>query len=49
VAGERWRTGVAKLFIDGGIDSRTGWLVEPDSEGAGLDPLWPDFANASPT
>jgi predicted amidohydrolase YtcJ len=42
-AGERWRTGVAKLFIDGVIDSGTGWLVEPDSEGAGLDPFWPDF------
>jgi len=42
-AGGRWRTGVAKLFIDGVIDSGTGWLVEPDSEGAGLDPFWPDF------
>jgi predicted amidohydrolase YtcJ len=42
-AGERWRTGVAKLFIDGVIDSGTGWLVEPDSEGAGLHPFWPDF------
>jgi predicted amidohydrolase YtcJ len=42
-AGERWRTGVAKLFIDGVIDSGTGWLVEPDSEGAGLEPFWPDF------
>ncbi|MCW2984754.1 MAG: Amidohydrolase 3 [Conexibacter sp.] len=41
--GARWRTGVAKLFIDGVIDSGTGWLVEPDSEGAGLDPFWPDI------
>jgi predicted amidohydrolase YtcJ len=42
-AGERWRTGVAKLFIDGVIDSGTGWLVDPDSEGDGLAPFWPDF------
>jgi predicted amidohydrolase YtcJ len=42
-SGARWRTGVAKLFFDGVIDSGTGWLVEPDSEGAGLDPFWPDF------
>ena len=36
-AGARWRAGIAKLFIDGVIDSGTGWLVEPDSEGDGLD------------
>ncbi|HEY7076927.1 MAG TPA: amidohydrolase [Solirubrobacteraceae bacterium] len=41
--GRRWRAGVAKLFIDGVIDSGTGWLVEPDSEGAGVDPFWPDM------
>ncbi|HEU4657715.1 MAG TPA: amidohydrolase [Capillimicrobium sp.] len=41
--GERWRAGAAKLFIDGVIDSGTGWLVEPDSEGAGRDPFWPDM------
>jgi len=40
--GRRWRAGVAKLFIDGVIDSGTAWLFEPDSEGAGLDPFWPD-------
>lgn len=40
--GRRWRTGVAKLFIDGVIDSGTGWLFEPDSEGEGLDCFWPD-------
>ncbi len=33
--GRRWRAGVAKFFIDGVIDSGTGWLVTPDSEGAG--------------
>jgi predicted amidohydrolase YtcJ len=40
--GRRWRAGVAKFFIDGVIDSGTGWLFEPDSEGGGLDPFWPD-------
>ncbi|MGW5746784.1 amidohydrolase [Amycolatopsis sp. NPDC003861] len=42
-AGERWRTGVVKLFIDGVIDSGTGWLFEPDSEGGGLHPFWSDI------
>jgi hypothetical protein len=41
--GRRWRAGTAKLFIDGVIDSGTGWLVEPDSEGAGTDAFWPDM------
>jgi predicted amidohydrolase YtcJ len=40
--GRRWRAGVAKFFIDGVIDSGTGWLVEPDTEGEGLDSFWPD-------
>jgi len=40
--GRRWRAGVAKFFIDGVIDSGTGWLVAPDSEGAGRDSFWPD-------
>jgi predicted amidohydrolase YtcJ len=41
--GDRWRMGVAKLFIDGVIDTGTGWLVEPDAEGDGLAPFWPDI------
>jgi predicted amidohydrolase YtcJ len=41
--GERWRMGVAKLFIDGVIDTGTGWLFERDSEGDGLAPFWPDI------
>lgn len=41
--GRRWRAGVAKLFIDGVIDSGTGWLLAPDSEGAGVEPFWPDM------
>jgi predicted amidohydrolase YtcJ len=40
--GARWRAGTAKFFIDGVIDSGTGWLYEPDSEGDGLAPFWPD-------
>jgi hypothetical protein len=40
--GRRWRAGVAKFFIDGVIDSGTAWLFEPDSEGEGTEPFWPD-------
>ncbi|WP_445150770.1 amidohydrolase [Baekduia sp. Peel2402] len=42
-SGARWRAGVAKLFIDGVIDTGTGWLVEPDTEGDGLSAFWPDI------
>jgi predicted amidohydrolase YtcJ len=41
-AGLRWRGGVAKFFIDGVVEPGTAWLEEPDSEGRGLQPLWPD-------
>ncbi len=41
-AGRRWRAGTAKFFIDGVIDSGTGWLYDADSEGDGLSPFWPD-------
>jgi predicted amidohydrolase YtcJ len=47
--GERWRGGVAKFFIDGVVEPGTAWLEEPDSEGRGLQALWPDpsrFARA---
>jgi predicted amidohydrolase YtcJ len=40
--GRRWRAGVAKFFIDGVIDSGTGWLVDADSEGDGQASFWPD-------
>jgi len=40
--GQRWRGGVAKFFIDGVIDAGTGWLYEPDTEGEGTLPFWPD-------
>ena len=40
--GRRWRAGVAKFFIDGVIDSGTAWLFDPDAEGDGTLPFWPD-------
>ena len=43
--GRRWRGGVAKFFIDGVIDAGTGWLYEPDTEGEGTLPFWPDPAH----
>jgi predicted amidohydrolase YtcJ len=45
VAGRRFRGGVAKFFIDGVIDAGTGWLYEPDTEGEGTLPFWPDPAH----
>lgn len=42
--GRRWRCGVAKYFIDGVIDTGTGWLLEPDTHGAATLPFWPDPA-----
>ncbi|HEY2440019.1 MAG TPA: amidohydrolase [Solirubrobacteraceae bacterium] len=41
--GRRWCAGVAKFFIDGVIDTGTGWLFEPDAEGDGLAAFWPDL------
>ena len=43
--GRRWRGGVAKFFVDGVIDAGTGWLYEPDAEGEGTLPFWPDPAH----
>lgn len=40
--GRRWRGGAVKLYLDGVIESGTGWLFEPDSEGRGREPFWPD-------
>jgi predicted amidohydrolase YtcJ len=39
--GRRWRGGVAKLFVDGVIDTGTAWLYEPDTHGDGTAPFWP--------
>jgi predicted amidohydrolase YtcJ len=43
--GRRWQGGTAKFFIDGTIEGGTAWLVEPDTEGAGTQPFWPDPAH----
>ena len=40
--GRLWRAGVAKFFIDGVIDTGTGWLYEPDTLGDGTEPFWPE-------
>ncbi len=40
--GRLWRGGVAKFFIDGVIDTGTGWLYDPDMLGGGSEPFWPD-------
>jgi predicted amidohydrolase YtcJ len=42
VRGRLWRGGTAKFFIDGVIDTGTGWLHEPDALGGGTEPFWPD-------
>jgi predicted amidohydrolase YtcJ len=41
-AGELWRGGVAKFFIDGVVETGTAWLEEPDSHGEGTAAFWPD-------
>jgi predicted amidohydrolase YtcJ len=40
--GRRWRAGSAKFFIDGVVETGTAWLLEPDTNGGGLHPFWPD-------
>jgi hypothetical protein len=40
--GRLWRCGAAKFFIDGVIETGTGWLVEPDTKGQGRNPFWPE-------
>lgn len=40
--GHLWRGGAAKFFIDGVIETGTGWLIEPDSHGQGRNPFWAD-------
>jgi predicted amidohydrolase YtcJ len=42
--GRLWRSGWAKLFIDGVVETGTAWLEEPDSQGRGRQPHWPDPA-----
>ena len=40
--GRLWRGGMAKFFADGVVDSGTAWLEQPDTQGAGTEPFWPD-------
>jgi predicted amidohydrolase YtcJ len=40
--GRLWRGGVAKFFIDGVVEPGTAWLYEPDANGGGTVPFWPD-------
>ena len=40
--GRLWRSGAAKFFIDGVIDTGTGWLDDPDASGDGTAPFWSD-------
>jgi predicted amidohydrolase YtcJ len=40
--GRLWRSGWAKFFIDGVVESGTSWLEEPDIHGRGSEPNWPD-------
>ncbi|GAB7066795.1 amidohydrolase [Mycobacterium hodleri] len=47
--GRRWRGGVIKMFLDGVIDTGTGWLSEPDTMGEGLLPFWPEPAHYAKT
>ena len=40
--GRLWRSGWAKLFIDGVVESGTAWLEQPDTLGRGQAPNWPN-------
>jgi predicted amidohydrolase YtcJ len=42
VRGRLWRTGTAKFFLDGVLDSGTAWLVDPGPGGVNAAPFWPD-------
>jgi predicted amidohydrolase YtcJ len=39
--GRLWRTGTAKFFLDGVLDSGTAWLVDPGPGGVNAEPFWP--------
>jgi hypothetical protein len=45
LSGERgslWRGGAGKFFMDGTVEAGTAWLFEPDVNGEGTLPYWPD-------
>jgi predicted amidohydrolase YtcJ len=39
--GRLWRTGTAKFFLDGVLESGTGWLLEPGPKGENAHAFWP--------
>jgi predicted amidohydrolase YtcJ len=39
--GSLWRTGTAKFFLDGVLESGTAWLLEPGPNGVNAHPFWP--------
>ena len=41
--GAGWQADGVKFMLDGVIDTGTAWLESPDSQGEGLDPMWPDI------
>jgi predicted amidohydrolase YtcJ len=43
--GRLWRTGTAKFFLDGVLDSGTAWLVDPGPDGVNAEPFWPDVGH----
>lgn len=42
LTGSTWTANSVKFMLDGVIDTGTAWLEEPDTRGAGGDPMWPD-------
>jgi predicted amidohydrolase YtcJ len=41
--GRLWRTGTAKFFLDGVIESGTAWLLDPGPAGENAHPFWPSL------
>ncbi len=42
-AGSLWDASGIKFILDGVIETGTAWLEEPDSQGGGTQPMWPDL------
>ncbi len=42
LTGSMWTANSVKFMLDGVIDTGTAWLEEPDTHGAGGDPMWPN-------
>ena len=43
MSGQRWQADGVKFMLDGVIDTGTAWLEHPDSQGQGLEPMWPEL------